>query len=334
MSRIVSTVKWFREVSVLAEDEQRRAAHPEIDAEHLFLALLSIGGPVTQELARNGVTLAPARTAFQSLHANRLSRLGMTPSTAADADRRIPAGSTRGGFVYRESMRAMLETAAASPHPDRTLFTALLDEPAGHVREVLRDLGVDPEVLVSSPELSSAELSSAELSGAAPPPKPGFEREYRRFVPFPIDEVRTLLSTPQRWLDWNDFEAQSTELMPDGVVHAQTRERHVDGRPARLKPAFATTDHRIRSCDTPDAIEWVRSFPQAPHIAGQVLRIDLVSRGAGTDLTLSLRRDDTDVAPDGLIRRTVRVLLTPLRRMIVRAHLRGKADNISRALRT
>ncbi|NKF32222.1 hypothetical protein HER21_37985, partial [Pseudomonas sp. BGM005] len=116
------------------------------------------------------------------------------------------------------------------------------------------------DALVSAPGLCAPELSASGRSGAATPPRAGFAREYRRFVPFSIDEVRRLLSSPERWLDWNDFEAQSTELMRDGVVHAQTRERHVDGRPARLKPAFATTDHRIRPCEMPDVIEWVRSF--------------------------------------------------------------------------
>lgn len=335
MSRMVRTIKWFREISVLAEDEQRRAAHPDIDVEHLFLALLGIGGSVTDALARDGVTLATARTAFQSLYASRLARLGVASTAAIDDGRRIPEGATRGGFVYREGVRAMLENAAAAPHPDLTLFRALLDEPSGHVREVLRDLGVDPDALLLSLERSvpapRQQIRDQQLRDHARPR--GTEREYRRFVPLPVGEVRALLSHPERWLEWNDFEAQAAQVMPSGEVQAHTRERHVDGRPARLKPEFATTDHRIRSSETLGAIEWVRSFPGAPHIARQVLRIDLEPRGAGTELMLSLRRDAADATPDGLLRRAGRVLLTPLRRVMVRAYLRGKADNISRALR-
>ena len=43
MSKIVRHIKCFREMSILAEDEQRRSDHPKIDVEHLFLALVSIG---------------------------------------------------------------------------------------------------------------------------------------------------------------------------------------------------------------------------------------------------------------------------------------------------
>lgn len=331
MIRVGRTMKWFREMSVLAEDEQRRAAHPEIDVEHLFLALLGIGGSVTDALAREGVTLSTARAAFRSLHARRLARLGVTPATAIGGDRRIPEGSTRGGFAYRDGVRAMLENAAAARHPDLTLFRALLDEPSGHAREVLRDLGVDPDDLLSSLELYVP--TQRQRVGDHERPR-GAEREYRRSVPFPVGEVRALLSRPERWLEWNDFEAQSAEVMPSGEVHAHTRERNLDGRPARLTPEFASTDHRIRSPETSDVIEWVRSFPRAPHIARQVLRIELEPRGAGTEVTLSLRRDAADATADGLVRRVSPVLITPLRRVIVRAHLRGKADNISRALRT
>ncbi len=77
MSKIMRTIKWFREMSVLAEDEQRRSGHPDIDTEHLFLALLSIGGPVTQALAGQGVTLSGAREAFADVHARRAAQLGV-----------------------------------------------------------------------------------------------------------------------------------------------------------------------------------------------------------------------------------------------------------------
>lgn len=134
MRRIMQTMKWFREVSVLAEDEQRRSEHPEIDVEHLFLALVSIGGPVTDALARQGVTLGSAREAFERIHTHRLSRLGIRVSDNP-VQRSIPESSARGGFVYRDGLRRILENAAKQREPDVALFTELLAEPTGHIRE-------------------------------------------------------------------------------------------------------------------------------------------------------------------------------------------------------
>lgn len=61
MKNLYLATKSFRELVILAEDEQRRAGHPEIDVEHLFLALLGVGGAVTNTLNSRGITLASAR---------------------------------------------------------------------------------------------------------------------------------------------------------------------------------------------------------------------------------------------------------------------------------
>lgn len=95
MSKVRRTVRWFRDMSVLAEDEQRRSGHPEIEVEHLFLALLSIGGPVTEALAEGGVALASAREAFANVHARHLVALGVEVPTPSKTARRIPASKAR-----------------------------------------------------------------------------------------------------------------------------------------------------------------------------------------------------------------------------------------------
>ncbi|AKK10003.1 hypothetical protein HCH15_02840 [Corynebacterium testudinoris] len=43
MKSLYLATKSYRELVILAEDEKRRAGHPEIDVEHLFLALLGVG---------------------------------------------------------------------------------------------------------------------------------------------------------------------------------------------------------------------------------------------------------------------------------------------------
>jgi ATP-dependent Clp protease ATP-binding subunit ClpA len=320
VNKIMRIMKWFREMSILAEDEQRRSDHPEIDVEHLFLALVSIGGPVTDFLAEHGVTLTAARAAFERIHARRLSGIGV--SVPEGAARRIPAGNTRGGFVYREGVRKLLEDAANEPAQDVALFRALLDQPSGDAREVLRDLGVDPDALGQT---ATTEVDSATRSHRA--------AEYQRFVGEKPAAVWALVSDPDRWLEWNEFEFDSAETTDDGIIRAYARERRQDGKPMKLKPEFAVSEFVVSRFEPPRLIQWERSFPSANRQGTQSLRLSLAPQKSGTDLTVSfvhigpLRGRRT---PMGWLLRPLAKLLHPF---MVRAHLRGKADNISRALR-
>ena len=166
MNKYLRSMKWFREMSVLAEDEQRRSRHPEIDSEHLLLALVSIGGPVSDALAGRGVTLASTREAAERTHRERIAKLGI--SLPEETPRTIPVEPYRGEFRYRKELRTALEKAACQPQPDVSLFRHLLQEPSGRVREALQDLGVAPESL----DLPAAETTAADAKFT-----------YRRFSP-------------------------------------------------------------------------------------------------------------------------------------------------------
>lgn len=253
MSKVRRTVRWFRDMSVLAEDEQRRSGHPEIEVEHLFLALLSIGGPVTEALAEGGVALASAREAFANVHARHLVALGVEVPTPSKTARRIPASKARGGFVYREGVRTLLEDAANQPLQDVALFRALLAEPSGHIREVLRELDVDPDVLLLS--LGPSEDRPAVEDGGS---------GYRRFLPAPAEDVWALVSDPDRWLEWNGFEFDRVEIADGGVLRAHARERRLDGKPTRIKPQFQVSDYVVSRSEPPRTIVWERSFPMRP----------------------------------------------------------------------
>ena len=309
MSRIMRTIKWFREVSVLAEGEQRRSRHPEIDVEHLFLALLGIGGPVTDALAERGVTLPATREAFVGIHSHRAASLGIV--AVGDAGRSIPETNARGGFVYRDGVRRMLEGAANRPDPDAALFRALVDEPSGHIREVLREFDVDADELMLA-------------AGSAAPPERALE--YRRFVPAEPAAVWALVSDPERWLEWNGFEFERVEVEETGVLRAYVRQRQLDGKSTRIEPQFRVSEYVVSRFEAPRLIQWERSFPDAGTSATQSLRVELAAQGSGTEVTVSFLSVSSG-----------RWLLRPLARVLhpvmVRAHLRGKADNISRALR-
>lgn len=191
--------------SVLAEDEQRRSGHPESDVEHLFLALLSIGGPVTDALAAQGVTLAGARAAFAGLHARRTARLGVRMDESAESARRILDSNARGGFVYRDGVRKLLEDASNQKAPDTALFAERVGEPPGHIREVLRELEINPD----HPALDIARTRENDTAGE-------HSLDYRRFVPASPDVAWALVSYPDRWLEWNGFEFERVEVTETG----------------------------------------------------------------------------------------------------------------------
>lgn len=322
MSRIGRAIMWFRDVSVLAEDEQRRSGHPEIDLEHLFLALVSVGGPVTDMLARHGVTLASAREAFERTHEKGLGRLGIALPPDGTS-RTIPPGSARGGFTYREGVRKLLEDAARQPAPDVALLRVLLGEPSGHIHDALREMDVDPGSLGVPSENSARPSSRGEHA-----------LEYRRFVSAPPEAVWALISDPDRWLEWNDFEFEHAEVLDRGVVRAHARTRDLNGRPTRVTPRFAVSECVVSRHEAPTLIQWERSFPNTAVPANQSLRISLVPTEAGTEITVSFLHIGRPKGHGGIRYWLLRPVAKFMQPLMVRAHLRGKADNISRALRS
>lgn len=321
MSRIMRTIKWFREMSVLAEDEQRRSGHPQIDTDHLFLALLSIGGPVTDALAGHGVTLSSARAAFENMHARRAAQLGVRIPESTESAKRIPDFTARGGFIYRDGVRKMLEDASNQTVPDVALLIALANEPSGRIPEVLRELDVTPDNLAAVSAQSREDGSDAEQSP-----------DYRRFLPAAPDAVWALLSNPDRWVEWNSFEFERVEVTQSGILRTYARQRRLDGKPAGVRSPFQVSEYVVSRYEPPHLIQWERSFPESGSTATQSLRIRLSPQGSGTDVIISF-------VHTGATRRggfgywLMRPLAKLLHPMIVRAHLRGKADNISRALR-
>lgn len=304
MKKYLRSAKWFREMSVLAEDEQRRCHHLEIDSEHLLLALVSVGGPVSDALAAEGVTLATAREACERTHRERIARLGI--SLPEESPRTIPAEQPRGEFRYRRELRVALERAAGQPQPDVALFQHLLQEPSGRVPEALETLGVAPEDLrFPTPAASSPEARFT----------------YRRFLASPPATVWELLSDPSRWLDWNDLSHTGAEVESTGAVRARIRNSS-----AHVSEHTLTIDEPSRS------LHWDTVLPERSTQVAQSLHITLSPHRAGTTLTLSM--EPSRNSGRGLLSRVLRPIARLIAPPLVRGHLRGRADNISRAIRS
>ena len=304
MNKYLRSMKWFREMSVLAEDEQRRSRHPEIDSEHLLLALVSIGGPVSDALAGRGVTLASTREAVERTHRERIAKLGI--SLPEETPRTIPFEPSRGEFRYRKELRTALEKAACQPQPDVSLFRHLLQEPSGRVREVLQDLGVAPESL----DLPAAETTAADAKFT-----------YRRFLASPPATVWALLSDPDRWLEWNDLSFTDAEVDPTGVVRARTR-----------SSSQQRSEHRLTIDEPSVSLRWDVVLPERSRQVAQRLRITVSPHRSGTTLTLAMARPQP-TGPRGLRYWLLRPIARLIGPALARGVLRGRADNISRAIR-
>lgn len=312
MKNLYLATKSFRELVILAEDEQRRAGHPEIDVEHLFLALLGVGGAVTNTLNSRGITLASAREAFASAHRQRIASLGLTPPTNS-APAGIPPAAPGRPWHFREGVRDMLLAAHNSPQPDVSLLHALVAERTGLVTSVLNSFRVDPESLT--------------FAGAGTDTTNTRSQEYGRFVPATPDEVWSLLSDPDRWLEWNSVEFERCERADFGVIRAYPRS---DSRHRTL-----VSELIVRRYTPTSAIEWERIFPDVEGAAIQLFMVTLEPSGpGGTELTLST----SFLAGSGRQLGITSSLAAPLRRLLrpltVRSFLRSKADNISQALRS
>ncbi|AKK10004.1 SRPBCC family protein [Corynebacterium testudinoris] len=100
----------------------------------------------------------------------------------------------------------MLLAAHNSPQPDVALFRTLVAEHTGLVISMLNSFGVDPESLIFA-------ASDTDTTNTR-------SQEYRRFVPATPDEVWSLLSDPDRWLEWNSVEFKRCERADFGVIRA------------------------------------------------------------------------------------------------------------------
>jgi hypothetical protein len=310
-------------MAVAAQEEQLGADHPRINVEHLFLALLRIGGPVTDALAAEGVTLAVGRKAVDQTHAQRLASLGISLPGGSDGPR-----ERRQDYLapleFDQRAQRLLERAANQAEQDVTLFHTLLDEPSGRVRAVLEVLGVEP--------------ANLELAAVAPPPlaePPPAQAdptqrwyEYRRFVPERPAAVWALVSDPERWLEWNQWEHQKAESTEPGTIRAFTKALGSNGKPVRLKPGLETAIYVVKANEPERLIEWERSWPELRSPVHTHFRIELVPRGSGTEVILKFRADK----PKGHFKRLLRFIVRPLIRPSTGFYLRAKAQGISLAL--
>lgn len=365
MTRLAARLKRAQALSVAAKEEYQRAGHPAIDVEHLLLALLVVGGASGRALAEQGVTLASAREAGERVHADLLRSLGIELTTSAATDL-APDPLLADTRWSARALVVMREDALA--HDDRGLLLALLDEPSGHVREILGLLDVDESALRASlargPQAEAASQSPAgagagavagtgtataaedaglgdvdraarageSLSATADPAAGESWQDvtWTGHVPAAPEAVWALVSDPSRRLEWEGAFSEAVTVAEDGAVVTTTRERRADGKGRAVAPGLRRTRHTLVAIEPGVRLTWELDWPDAD----QPRRPERRRRRQ----TVRLRPDgagteltlaQSRLRVPGLVRR----LLTPAYRFVTWQGLFARAGAISRVLR-
>ncbi|RRD04311.1 SRPBCC family protein [Arachnia propionica] len=254
---------WTQRISALAEEEQQRSTHPEVDADHLLLALLGLDGAVSDALRQQGVTLEAARQACERIH---------TPHHEEDSP-----GEAR----YRDGIRATLERAASQTLPDVALLQLLLQDPSERVKQVLQELHITYE-----------NLRLPALKGI--PHEVQFT--HQRVIPASPKTVWAVVSDPTRLHEWASSFFDHCELDPMGVPITWN-----DPRTERRWLVTVTT-HDTRSehlliVEKPvRELRWDTVDPEDRTTPPHRLRLTLDPHEQGTDLTLTLELTDFDTS--------------------------------------
>lgn len=306
-----------RDISVAAQEERTRFGHPAIDLDHLFLALLVVGGPATVLLTEYGLTVGRARDAVATVHRTQVASLGITvPPTPP---RRMQPDSEDVEFTDR----ALTVMQRADPVSyELEILVALLDEPSRHIGQVLAELGL------SETALRTAALARIDrLATTRPAPSKEVsawpEVSFTGYVPARPGEVFGLLSDPHRRIEWGQQHRGRVEVDDAGVV---TSFYQPDPPAVALKRrlSWLRSDHTVTAVEQDRLITWSTVLTGHGRRRRHArLTVELAPEGVGTRLRWRY-------VPPASPRISV---LRSLRRWAVRQHLASLNAGVSRTLR-
>jgi len=317
-------------ISVAAKEEYQRFGHPEVDVEHLFLALLIVGGASGRVLGDLGVTLHDARAAAERVHAEQIASLGLTPP-ASLASSTIP--DPQAGEIRWSDRALKLMRHDDSTGDDRLLLALLLDEPSGHVVRILQQLDISESVVrermandVDAPAPDPSQITLRDSPPRALPATGWQEVTYSGHIPVGPELVWALVSDPARRVEWDGLFHESAVLGDDGILTTTARMTRPDGKVSTIKPQFRRSEHVVSRYIEGTLIEWETTWPDNPRsrfIAR--LRIEVRPDGTGTAIVLVQSRRKR--------RNPVWWAFSPVYRFVAWQGLFSRATAISRALR-
>lgn len=322
MSNLANAFRLSQLVSPVAKEEALRLGHPQIDVDHLLLALLITHGPAGDVLRSFGITLAEAREATQAVHTRLLAGLGITHRALAPRPLQDPLLSDIDYSPQALKLFRDLDDHSSS----LPMLSALLDEPSKFALQVLGQLGLQEEEL-------RAAISRAEADKPAPgtpsPRDPNWHlMTHTGFVPALPDAVWTLVADPGRRPEWDSLVTSATPLDQQTWELTTTSSQPASNRPW-LEPNFLHGHQRLINLEPQTLIEWATTWPDRGRRSNeQRLSVHLLPTIGGTQIALTLalsRRTGW--------RRPMQPILDPGRRFMMRQLLLAQAAGISRVLR-
>lgn len=319
MSKWSDAMSAGQSISAAAADEATRAGSPEIDIEHLFLALVVSDGPAGRILRSRGITLDSAREAIAAVHDRELQSLGIA-APAMEPLPKLPLGEVQMDWSHRahEAFRGVDGELDGSG-----LLAALLAEPSGAIEQILAELAVDRDALHSdidrsrTPRVSAEELH--EHRGRYLP------ITVEGFAPAPLEQVWELASDPLRIPVWDTSLQAVTAGEPDQWTGRQELKRLRSG----TVKGYQEVEIRVLSAeDNEHRVTYERRWPARRRSGGQRITIELEPTENGTRILVhsSVRRASG-------VRRIQQLAMTPLIRMMLTAQAAHLATGLSRPFR-
>ena len=231
--------------------EAVRLREPYVDVDHLLLGLMAAGGPAARLLGDHGFTLGRGRRAVAAARAGALASLGVDltslPSPAALSVEDLHRGEA-GHAPMTPQAKRLCKDLPGRPS-ERDYLAALLAEPSGMVREVLRCADADVNVLQQG-------LADSAIGWGTPTP--------RRVVPsWPAARGQRVDALHlEHWVSAPDHRVHQVATDPTLITHwLKAPDDRLEVRYRRSEPPADTTSSPgaaglLLGLATPTRVRW------------------------------------------------------------------------------
>lgn len=208
--------------------EAELSGRDAVTLDDLLVALLAIGGPAAELLARHGATVDAVRQGAAEREDDDLASLGIDSSVRPNRVRRTLAELFVSPREYEQTpqVQAFVESLPVTAD-EYEIVRRLLDHGSGAPAEALARAGVDVEGLRRELDTAAAPVAKHHRVSPVPGLLDGLGQRavaVERFLPVPLDQVASAMDNAervQRWFQVGD--ASTVTLEGDELVVSSRR---------------------------------------------------------------------------------------------------------------